>query len=79
MRQRRCTMKSVDARPPPSPRALSKSTNDARRIAAHLTALERWIEMLRARGVNRNDDGLVALARRRETLEQQQLGYDAAD
>lgn len=71
-------MKTVDVCSASSPRASNKSANDTR-IAAHLSALERWIEMLRARGVNRNDDGLVALARRRETLEQQQLGSAAAD
>jgi hypothetical protein len=72
-------MKTVDVCSASSPRASNKSANDALRIAAHLSALERWIEMLRARGVNRNDDGLVALARRRETLAQQQLGSAAAD
>lgn len=55
-----------------------KSVDDLR-IAAHLSALERWIEMLRARGVKRDDDGLVALARRRQALEQQQRSYETAD
>lgn len=49
---------------------------DAPCIAAHVSALDGWIEMLRAQGVNRKDDGLLALSRRRQTLERQRGDAD---
>lgn len=65
-------MTSVDARSPSGNRVPGERPDDAPRIAAHLSALGRWIDMLRAQGVNPNDEGLVALARRRQALERQQ-------
>ncbi len=72
-------MPAADSQSSANPHKARDAGSDAHIVATHVRALGRWIEMLEAQGVHERDDGLIALTRRQQDLQEQQRKYGIAD
>ncbi len=72
-------MPAVGSQSSANPHNARDARSDALIVATHVRALGRWIEILEAQGVHERDDGLIALTRRQQNLQEQQRKYGFAD